>query len=81
MPAGSALTRDDIAKPILVSRGELCRMVVRGRGFHITGEARAREKGALGDEISMESLKTRERFTAMVVGAREVEVRLQREEK
>ncbi|HUW59343.1 MAG TPA: flagellar basal body P-ring formation chaperone FlgA [Planctomycetota bacterium] len=78
---GQPVTSAEIARPIEVHRGEVCTMIVRGRGFHVMTEARARQQGALGEEINMESLKTRKRFTAVVVGRRCVEVRPPVEEK
>ncbi|HUV38237.1 MAG TPA: flagellar basal body P-ring formation chaperone FlgA, partial [Planctomycetota bacterium] len=78
--AGGPITPDSLAKPVLVGRGDMCRMTIRGRGFRIMGEARARENGSIGDTIAMESLKERRRFAATVTGRREVEVRLAKEE-
>ena len=80
VPAGGAITTDVIAKPILVNRGDVCRMTIRGRGFRIVGEARARDKGSLGEMIRMESIQDRKRFAAVVSGPREVEIRLAKEE-
>ena len=78
--AGDTLGADDLVKATLVKRGDICTVVVRGKGFHIITKARACDRGAAGDEVRLENLETKKVFTAVVVGSRRVEVKPDMEE-
>jgi flagella basal body P-ring formation protein FlgA len=58
----------------LVKRGEEISVVARGGGIQVRTFARARQDGARGELIPVESLETREQYDAVVVGLREAVV-------
>ncbi len=72
--ADDVVFSDDIHAPLLVRRGETITVVARGGGIRVRTQARAREDGAQGDLVQVESLETRERYDAQVIGDREAAV-------
>jgi flagella basal body P-ring formation protein FlgA len=63
-----------IRAPRLVERGETVSIVARTGGVAVKTFGVARQAGALGDLIQVESLDTRERFAARVAGRSQLEV-------
>jgi flagella basal body P-ring formation protein FlgA len=74
IPAGEAVLSDSIRPPLLVKRGEEITVMARGGGIQVRTLARARQNGARGELISVESLQSRAPFEAVVVGFREAVV-------
>lgn len=74
IPAGSVVYTDQVQSPILVKRGDLVSISTRGGGFRVRISARARQDGARGDLVQVESLETKERFDVRVVGDRQAEI-------
>jgi flagella basal body P-ring formation protein FlgA len=71
---GEMIYTDLIASPLLVKRGESITVVAQGGGIRVTTTARARQDGARGDLVQVESLDTKTRYDARVVGRREASV-------
>jgi len=69
--AGDLLHADAVQSPVLVKRGDEVTVFARGGGIQVRTRARARSDGARGDLVQVESLDTRERYDARVVGPRE----------
>jgi len=74
VPAGTVLQRSMVRSPLLVHRGEIVTVYARGAGIRVRATARAREDGALGDLVAVESLLDRKAYTARVCGIQEAEV-------
>jgi flagella basal body P-ring formation protein FlgA len=72
--AGDIIFTDAVQAPLLVHRGEMVTVVARGGGIRVRTQARARENGAQGDLVQVESLETRERYDAQVIGPKEAAV-------
>jgi len=73
--ADQFLTVQDVRQPLLVRKGELVTVYVLSGGIRIRTEARAQQEGSRGEAITVESLLTRQRFTATVVGPQTAEIR------
>ena len=71
---GQVLQKKSLRPPLLVRRNDPVVVHARSSGIHVQTMARARNDGALGEAISVESLSDRRRYLARVVGVREVEV-------
>ncbi len=74
IPEGRPLTRDSVIQPILVNNGKVVSVRVHGGGIRLRTNARARQDGAMGDVITVESPTNRAKYLARVVGPNEVEV-------
>jgi flagella basal body P-ring formation protein FlgA len=72
--AGDVIFTDKVQAPIFVKRGELITVVAQGSGIRVTTTARARQDGARGELVQLESLETREIYDARVTGFREAAV-------
>jgi flagella basal body P-ring formation protein FlgA len=72
--AGDVIFSDKVQAPVLVKRGELISVVAQGGGIRVTTTARARQDGARGELVQLESLETREIYDARVTGYREAAV-------
>jgi flagella basal body P-ring formation protein FlgA len=72
--AGDVISTDKVQAPIFVKRGELITVVAQGGGIRVTTTARARQDGARGELVQLESLETREIYDARVTGYREAAV-------
>jgi flagella basal body P-ring formation protein FlgA len=72
--AGDIVMADDVKPQILVKRGEEVAVYARGGGIQVRTLARAKQDGAKGQLITVESLVSREPFDAVVVGSREAMV-------
>jgi flagellar basal body P-ring formation protein FlgA len=71
---GKVITSDAVQAPHLVHRGDVVTVYARTAGIRIHTTARAKDDGALGDLVAIESLADRKSFTARVCGPRETEV-------
>jgi flagella basal body P-ring formation protein FlgA len=71
---GKVVTSDAVQAPLLVHRGDVVTVYARTAGIRIHTTARAKDDGALGDLLAIESLADRKSFTARVCGPRETEV-------
>jgi flagella basal body P-ring formation protein FlgA len=67
---GTTIMSDYVQAPLLVKRGEIITVVSQAGGIRVRTTARAREDGALGELVQVETLKTRERYDARVTGPR-----------
>jgi flagella basal body P-ring formation protein FlgA len=74
IPAGTLLGRTSIRRPVIVRRGDAVTLYARAAGLQVRTTVRAREDGAIGSLITVESLATREPFYARVTGIQEAEV-------
>jgi flagella basal body P-ring formation protein FlgA len=72
--AGDVIFTDKVQAPELVKRGELIKVVAQGGGIRVSTTARARQDGARGELVQLESLETREVYDARVTGYREAAV-------
>jgi len=73
-PAGRPIQSSTVRAPILVSRGSVVTVSSRCAGIVVRTEGRAREEGAMGDLVAIESFTNRKIFHARVSGDRQVEV-------
>jgi flagella basal body P-ring formation protein FlgA len=71
---GDPVALDDVRSPLLVKRGEEIAVYARGGGIQVRTLARAREDGARGELIGVESLEEKVPFDAVVTGLREAVV-------
>jgi flagella basal body P-ring formation protein FlgA len=69
--AGAVVFSDQVQSPVLIKRGEVISVSSHAGGIRVRTTARARQDGAKGDVVQVESLETRERFDARVVGVGE----------
>ncbi len=71
---GKVISRNQIAAPLQVERGETVTVFARTAGIAVRTYAVARQDGALGDLIQVETLDKKDRYAARVSGLRELEV-------
>lgn len=71
---GDAVFSDDARAQVLVKRGQEIVVSTQGGGIRVSTIARARQDGARGELIGVESLEAKEPFEAVVVGPREAVV-------
>lgn len=74
LPAGAILARGSVRRPIVIRRGDAVTLYARSAGLRVRTTVRAREDGALGSLIAVESLTNREAFYARVTGIQEAEI-------
>ena len=72
--AGDVVLSDQVRSPILVKRGEKVTVITQGGGIRVRNTARVRQDGARGDLVQVESLETKERYDARVIGMQQVAV-------
>lgn len=72
--AGEVVTTDAFAPPMLVHRGDTVTVSAGGGGIRIRVVAKAQVDGRQGEIIEVESPETKQRFTARVVGPRQLAV-------
>jgi flagella basal body P-ring formation protein FlgA len=68
LPAGVVVYMDTLQPPLLVKRGELVRISSQSGGIRVETTARALQDRSHGQLVEVESLTTKERFDARVVG-------------
>jgi flagella basal body P-ring formation protein FlgA len=71
---GDIVFSDQVQAPLLVKRGDIITVTSQGGGIRVSTTARARQDGARGELVQVETLETRERFDVRVVGTREAAV-------
>jgi flagella basal body P-ring formation protein FlgA len=71
---GQVLDDQTVRPQLLVRRNEIVTVYSRTAGIQVRVTARAREEGALGDLITIESLAQRDSYFARVVGPQTAEV-------
>lgn len=74
IPTGDVIYNDCVQPEVLVRRGEEISVIARGGGIQVRTVARARQNGARGEPVQVESFDTHERFDAVVTGLREAVV-------
>ena len=74
LAAGKPIAQSHVCEPVLVRRGDVVTVIVRAAGIRVRTQARARDDGAQGDLVAVESLENRQTYFAQVSGVREVEV-------
>lgn len=70
----TVLQSSQLRSPLLVRRGETAKVRARAGGVTVSTYAIARQDGALGDLVQLESLEGKQRFAARVSGWKELEV-------
>jgi flagella basal body P-ring formation protein FlgA len=65
---------DQVQSPVLVKRGELISVSSRSGGIAVSTRAKAMQDGSNGDLVQVESLDSKQRYDARVVGLREASV-------
>ncbi len=71
---GEVILSDKVQSPVLVKRGDLVSVISHGSGIRVRTTARARQDGAKGELVQVESLETRDQYDVRVTGHREVAV-------
>jgi flagella basal body P-ring formation protein FlgA len=71
---GEILTQRDLKEAMLVSRGDVVTLLVRGPAFQVSALGRARDSGCRGDAVVIENLDSKQLVHATVVGNKTVEV-------
>ena len=74
LQADDVVLADQVQSPVLVKRGELITVGSHSSGIRVRTSARAAQDGAKGDLIAVESLESKQKYDARVVGLREVAV-------
>lgn len=72
--AGKAISPDSLRTPLMVHRGDVVTVYANSSGIRIRTAARARDDGAQGDLVAVESLLDRATYFTRVSGIREVEI-------
>jgi flagellar basal body P-ring formation protein FlgA len=72
--AGDIVSAEQVQSPILVKRGDVITVSSQSGGIRVRTSAKALHDGAHGDLVQVESLASREKFDARVVGPREATV-------
>jgi flagella basal body P-ring formation protein FlgA len=67
---GEVIYSDQVKPPLLVKRGESITVIAEGGGIRVRTIALARQDGTHGELVQLESLETKERYDARVVGLR-----------
>jgi flagella basal body P-ring formation protein FlgA len=68
IPAGSMVFTDAVQPPVLVKRGELIHISSQSGGIRVRTTAKALQDCSQGQLVEVESLTTKQRFDARVVG-------------
>ncbi len=71
---GSIMLKSHLSAPLLVERGETVTVFARTAGITVRTFAVARQDGAQGELVQVETLAGKERFAARVSGRRQLEV-------
>jgi flagella basal body P-ring formation protein FlgA len=74
LAAGHPIDQRAVRAPVLVRRGEPVTVSVQVANVRVTTSGRAMADGSQGDLIEVQSLNTRERYLAQVIGVHEVAV-------
>jgi len=71
---GQMIFSDQVAEPLLVKRGDLVAVVAQSGGIRIRTTARAKQDGARGKLVQVETLDTHELYDVRIIGPRETAV-------
>ena len=71
---GDVILTDHVQAPILIKRGEEISVVSQSGGIRVRTTARARQDGARGQLVQVESMESKERYDVRVVGLREAAI-------
>lgn len=74
LPEGAVIYKNQVRKPLLVLRGESVEVYATTGGISVKTYAVARQDGALGDLVQVQTLDKKERYMAYVAGRGELEV-------
>lgn len=66
---GATLTRNALQRANVIRRGDLVQVDVTNEALELRVDARAVERGAIGDTIRVENPTTRQRFLAIITGS------------
>jgi flagella basal body P-ring formation protein FlgA len=72
--AGEPVRLSDIRAPILVSKGSLVTMEMKGKFMRLTARGRALDDGSKGDVIRVSNAKSKKEIEAVVVGSGRVSI-------
>ncbi|HLV02535.1 MAG TPA: flagellar basal body P-ring formation chaperone FlgA, partial [Acidobacteriota bacterium] len=72
--AGELITTDDVKRPTMVKRGEVVRVIARGKRFAVATLAKARAAGQQGDFILLENLDSKEVVRGRVIDQNLVQI-------
>lgn len=72
--AGQVLDGRSLQRPVLVRRGQAVTVCARAQGVSVRTTAKALADGSRDDLILLESIETKQKFTARVVGPQQAEV-------
>jgi flagella basal body P-ring formation protein FlgA len=72
--AGGIILTDQVQAPIVVKRGEVITITSQSGGIRVRTSARALHDGAQGDLVQVESIGTKQKYDARIVGPREAAV-------
>jgi flagella basal body P-ring formation protein FlgA len=70
----SLVMANQVRSPLLVRRGDRVSIRVRAAGVSIRTYALAQQDGSLGELVTVQSVESKERYTAIVSGLRELEI-------
>ncbi len=74
LQANEVVLADQVQSPVVVKRGELITIGSQSGGIRVRTSAKALQDGAQGDLIAVESLESKQRYDARVVGLREAAI-------
>ena len=74
MQAGEIVLADQVQSPVIVKRGELITVGSQSGGIRVRTSGKALQDGAKDELIAVESLESKQRYDARVVGLREAAV-------
>ncbi|MDR2947389.1 MAG: flagellar basal body P-ring formation chaperone FlgA [Candidatus Adiutrix sp.] len=74
LSAGDPLKDRNLAKSLMVQRGDLVTLVAQQGALTITASGQAKEGGALGDTISILNLSSKKTVTGRIIGPDQVEI-------
>jgi flagella basal body P-ring formation protein FlgA len=74
LTAGSVILKSQLSAPLQVERGETVTIFARTAGITVRTFAVARQDGAQGELVQVETLEGKDRFMARVSGRRQLEV-------
>lgn len=73
LAVGEAVLSNQVARPIVVKRGQLVNLHMNNNGVIVTGQIRALEKGGYGQIISAEYLNTKKKIRVKIRDSKNVE--------
>ncbi len=74
IPASTIVQENQVQAPIQVQRGETVTVIARTGGISVRTYAVAKQSGAMGDLVKVETLDGKQQFAARVSGQRQLEI-------